>query len=222
MRPEVKYPLQAERLNYAMKLRGIKAVKLCALTGLDKATISNYRHGYFRPTEKDRLSNIAKALNVAPEWLDGYDVPMETRYESNVIPLSSNKVRQINMLEFISCGCGTYNDGTVVAVLSLPDELFVANKDYFAIIAKGDSMINAGIEDGDILIFERTDIPQENKIGAFCLENEYAICKRFKTKDGKIYLLSANEEYAPIMIDPLDECFRCVGILSSVTKKVKE
>ena len=220
MRLEVKYPLQAERLNYAMKLRGIKAVKLCALTGLDKATISNYRHGYFRPTEKDRLNTIAKALHVAPEWLDGYDVPME-KYESNLTPLHSSAMRNINQLEYISCGCGTFNEGSIVGVLSLPAEMFKPSSEYFAITAQGDSMINAGIEDGDILIFEVTNIPLENKIGAFCLENEYAICKKYKSTDGQIFLLSANDNYAPILIDPMDECFRCVGILVNVIKQVR-
>lgn len=211
--------LFASRLIEAMRLRGIKAVKLARVAGLTESDISNYRHGYYKPSGS-KMNRLANALNVAPEWLDGYDVPMEQR-ESNLAPLSS-KVRQINLLEFISCGCGTYNDGTIVSVLTLPEELFVASREYFAITAKGDSMINAGIEDGDILIFERVDVPSENKIGAFCLENEYALCKRYKTKDGKIYLLSANEEYAPIVVDPMDECFRCVGLLSSVTKKIKE
>ncbi len=214
-----KEPLFAERLIEAMRIRNIRAIKLCEMTGLSQSDISNYRHGYYKPNPAS-LIKIAKALDVAPEWLDGYDVPMVQKHESNVAPLSSNKVRQINMLEFISCGCGTFNDGQVVAVLSLPDEMFSPYKEYFAITAKGDSMINAGIDDGDILIFERSDVPVDNKIGAFCLENETALCKRYKTKDGKIYLLSANEEYAPIIIDPLDECFRCVGILSSITKKV--
>lgn len=210
----------ATRLVDAMRLRGMKAIDIVNKTSISKPMMTHYTSGRNKPSP-EKMAELATVLNVAPEWLDGYDVPMEQR-ESNLTPLMSNKVRQINLLEFISCGCGTYNDGTIVSVLTLPEELFVASREYFAITAKGDSMINAGIEDGDILIFERVDVPSENKIGAFCLENEYALCKRYKTKDGKIYLLSANDEYAPIVIDPMDECFRCVGLLSSVTKKIKE
>lgn len=212
--------LFAERLIEAMRIRNMKAIKLCQLTGLSQSDVSNYRHGYYKPNPKS-LAKIAAALHVAPEWLDGYDVPMEQKYESNLTPLSNN-VRQINMLEFISCGCGTFNDGTIVSVLTLPEEMFNIHKEYFAITAQGDSMINAGIDDGDILFFERSDVPLDGKIGAFCLENEFAICKRYRRRDGKIYLLSANEEYAPIIVDPMDECFRCVGLLSSILKKAKE
>ena len=214
-----KEPLFAQRLNDALRYRGMKAVKLCGLTGIRKSDISNYRHGYYKPTGTN-LIKLAKALHVAPEWLDGYDVPME-KYESNLTPLHSSAMRNINQLEYISCGCGTFNEGSIVGVLSLPAEMFKPSSEYFAITAQGDSMINAGIEDGDILIFEVTNIPLENKIGAFCLENEYAICKKYKSTDGQIFLLSANDNYAPILIDPMDECFRCVGILVNVIKQVR-
>ena len=214
-----KEALFASRLIEAMRIRGIKAVKLAKLTGMRESDISNYRHGYYKPLP-DKMKELAKALHVAPEWLDGYDVPME-KYESNLTPLHSSAMRSINQLEYISCGCGTFNEGSIVGVLSLPAEMFKPSSEYFAITAQGDSMINAGIEDGDILIFEVTNIPLENKIGAFCLENEYAICKKYKSTDGQIFLLSANDNYAPILIDPMDECFRCVGILVNVIKQVR-
>ena len=209
-----------DRLIYAMRIRNMKAIDIVNKTSISKPMMTHYTSGRNKPSQ-DKLLELAAALHVAPEWLDGYDVPMEQKYESNLTPLSNN-VRQINMLEFISCGCGTFNDGTIVSVLTLPEEMFNIHKEYFAITAQGDSMINAGIDDGDILFFERSDVPLDGKIGAFCLENEFAICKRYRRRDGKIYLLSANEEYAPIIVDPMDECFRCVGLLSSILKKAKE
>lgn len=211
--PKNKEPIFAERLRYAMTIRGMKSIELCRKTGLKESDVSNYRYGYYKPIYKSILA-IAEALNVAPEWLDGYDVPME-KDESNLSPIAPGR-RVFNILSFVSCGCGTFNDGEVVDTISLPEEMFNPNKEYFGMYAKGDSMIDAGIKPGDLLIFERCSQPSENRIGAFCINNETALCKRYKSANGKVVLMSANDNYAPIVIDVQDECFRCVGLLSHV------
>ena len=208
----------SERLVLAMRMRGMKATQLARYAGVTNADISNYRHGYYMPgTEK--LHRIAKVLNVAPEWLDGYDVPME-KLETNLSPVKDKTLRSVNVLEFIGCGVGMYNDGTVIDSISLPSGMFKPNAEYFGIYAKGDSMVGAGINNGDLLVFERTDVPIHNKIGAFCIDNEYAICKKYQSVNGRVILLSANDNYSPIIIEPSNTCFRCVGILVSIIKVV--
>ena len=64
-----------DRLNMAMKLRGIRAVDLVERTGVPKGAISYYLAGRSQP-KADRLHDIAKALDVSEAWLLGYDVPM--------------------------------------------------------------------------------------------------------------------------------------------------
>lgn len=212
------YPIFSERLITAMRNKGIKSVKLASSLGVTTGVISNYRHGYFKPKD-DRLQELADVLNVSPEWLDGYDVPMEKQTYNDNIHAVTGPMRTLNVLSAISCGCGVFNDGEVVETLQLPAAMFVASREYFAMYAEGDSMIDAGISDGDLLIFERTDVPEQNKVGAFCVANEFALCKRYQTNQGKIFLLSANEKYPPIVIEPTDECFRCVGILKRILKE---
>ena len=219
MRTIVKYPVLAERLAYAMEVRDVKAYQLCQITGLDKSAVSNYLQGYFRPNQQ-RLALIAEALHVAPEWLDGYDVEMNP-VQSNISNLKSSNLRRINLYSSISCGSGVFNDGNVEGVISLPGLELSGTKEYFAVKANGDSMTGVGIDDGDILIFEKTDLPEENKIGAFCIDNEYAICKRYMSDQGKIFLMSANDAYLPIVIEPMDDCFRCVGLLVKIIKDVQ-
>lgn len=63
------------RLDYAMKLKNIKAAELSRRTGISEATISQYRSGYAEPKRK-KLGILADALNVSPAWLMGLDVPM--------------------------------------------------------------------------------------------------------------------------------------------------
>lgn len=206
----------SERLNIAMREKGYKAVKLCELTGIGKADISHYRNGYYKPSGVN-LVKISEALGVDPKWLTG---EVDVRYPDNISAVTG-PMRTLNVLAAISCGCGAFNDGEVIETLQLPAAMFVASREYFAMYAEGDSMIDAGISDGDLLIFERTDVPEQNKVGAFCVANEFALCKKYQTNQGKIFLLSANEKYPPIVIEPTDECFRCVGILKRIVKEFK-
>ena len=81
-------------------------------------------------------------------------------------------------------------------------------------------MIDAGINDGDLLVFEKTNILENGNIGAFCVDNEEAVCKRFrKSEQGLIMLLPATEKYDPIIVDVENTCFRIVGKLALVISK---
>ncbi len=64
------------RLKEALRITSMKQIELSRSTGVDKGTINNYLAGKYEP-KQDRLEKIAKALNVDPVWLMGYDVPME-------------------------------------------------------------------------------------------------------------------------------------------------
>lgn len=65
-----------KRLNEAIKLRNLKPIDLSNKTGIDKGSISSYLSGRYLPKSKN-IYKMAKALNVNPSWLLGYDVPME-------------------------------------------------------------------------------------------------------------------------------------------------
>lgn len=69
-----------DRLQEAMRLRGLRAVDMVEKTGIPKGTISYYMSGKTEP-KADRLYLIAQALDVSEAWLLGYDVPMARTIE---------------------------------------------------------------------------------------------------------------------------------------------
>lgn len=66
----------SNRLVEAMNVRGIKAKELAERTGVGQSSISHYVSGRYRPTH-DRVFLFADTLSVSPEWLMGFDVPMD-------------------------------------------------------------------------------------------------------------------------------------------------
>lgn len=117
----------------------------------------------------------------------------------------------------ICCGNGGFVDDNILDYISLPSAWLSASKEYFAQTAKGDSMEGAGIYDGDVLVFEKSGHIQQGKIGCFCVDDNEAMCKRYRIAgDGRIYLMPANDKYDPIPIDVTAEHFRCIGVLAFI------
>ncbi len=77
-----------------------------------------------------------------------------------------------------------------------------ADKTVFALHVRGDSMINAGILDGDIIFVEKTPVATNGEIVVALLENE-ATVKRFYKENGHFRLQPENDEYEPIIADEL-------------------
>ena len=64
------------RIEEALRLRGIKQVELMEKTGISKASINHWIKQRYQP-KQEPLYKMAKALNVSELWLAGFDVPME-------------------------------------------------------------------------------------------------------------------------------------------------
>ena len=65
-----------DRLAEALQFRGMTAAELSRKSGVDKGSISNYLKGKFLP-KSNAIGSMAKALNVSPAWLLGYDLTID-------------------------------------------------------------------------------------------------------------------------------------------------
>jgi DNA polymerase V len=69
----------------------------------------------------------------------------------------------------------------------------------FLVKARGDSMIEKGIHDGDILVVDKSLQPQNNSIVIAYIDGEFTV-KRFFKKQNKVFLYPANKNYNPITV----------------------
>lgn len=95
------------------------------------------------------------------------------------------------------------------------DSNLINNKSgCFGLKVTGDSMVNAGILDGDLVIVS----PQKEAVNGdivVALLHDEATMKRFQVKENKIYLVPENEKYTPIEVDNVEE-FSIIGKVISV------
>lgn len=98
-----------------------------------------------------------------------------------------------------------------------PNDLYLgrlSQDDVFALRVKGDSMVDAGIMDGDIAIIKKQPVAEHDDIVAALLEESEVTLKRLKHKDRKYHLEPANKNYPPIF-----EQFTVMGRLIAVVRK---
>ncbi len=85
-------------------------------------------------------------------------------------------------------------------VVCPPDML--GKGEHFALEVRGDSMVEAGIHDGDIVIIRRTDAANNGDIVVALVENEEATLKRIRKRGGQVELEAANPNYATRVFGP--------------------
>lgn len=99
------------------------------------------------------------------------------------------------------------------------DKFLVKNHEAtFYARADGDSMNGAGIDNGDIMIIDRSLSPKENKIAVCCIDGEFTV-KRIKIEKDGLYLIPENKDFDPIKITESNQ-FIVWGIVTYVIKSI--
>lgn len=99
------------------------------------------------------------------------------------------------------------------------DNVLVKNREAtFYAKASGTSMIGAGIDDGDIMVIDRSLEPQNNKIAVCFIDGEFTV-KRIKVEENCVYLMPENKTYQPIKVTE-ENVLIIWGIVTYVIKKL--
>ena len=192
----MKNELTAKRIQLALSNANIKPQELADRSGIGKASISQYVNGSHAPGNVS-AERIGKILDVNPLWLMGFDVNMkesiakDTHNLSNIYPI---ELKRFPMLGEIACGKPIYanedRESYIMAGTNIEAD--------FCLKAKGDSMINARIMDGDIVFIREQDIVDNGEIAAVVVNNDSeATLKRFYyyAEKSMIILKSENPTY---------------------------
>lgn len=201
----------SKNLKRQLSLHHKTQADLCNHLGYTSSTVSDWANAKKYP-RMDKVQQIADYLGI---------MKSDLTEEKDLSEMKAPKpLYNIPLYTEICCGNGLFVDDQIEDYIAIPDRYIKKGREYFANIAKGDSMIGKSIDDGDVLVFEKTNVLENGDIGSFCIGEDY-VCKVFrKLNNGLIILESANDKYDPIEIDLADaDCFRVVGRLIGTFKK---
>ena len=189
--------IRGDRLKRHREQLGITQEEVGSVMKVGKQAIYKYENNIAN-VPSDKIETLASYLQISPSYLMGWtDDPTPKDVNLSEVPgiITLNHAHNIPILGTIACGKPiwaeeNYNGYYVV------DGRVEAD---FCLVAKGDSMIDEGIHDGDIAFFRKTSITENGNIVAILIDNE-ATLKRFYRTDKGIVLQPANDLYDPVII----------------------
>ena len=122
-----------------------------------------------------------------------------------------------------SIPCGALDDviDEEIEHLRLPKSI-TGEGEFFLLRARGESMIKAGIDDGDLVLIHKQETAKQGNIVAFLYDNELTTLKRYKQTDDAIYLCPENDSMQPIVIRGEDRAkLRIQGVATGIIKKIE-
>ena len=184
-------------------------------------------HGY-PPTVREIASNIGVS---SPATVQAH---LDSLANKGYIKKGSNKNRTIELMvdnEFIPKNedvievplLGKITAGNPIEAIQNPNEYFSLpaylvpkDKEVFTLNVSGDSMINAGILDGDIVIVERRNTARNGEIVVAMTEDNEVTLKTFYKEDGHIRLQPENDTMEPFIFDNVFILGKAIGLYRKI------
>ena len=132
-------------------------------------------------------------------------------------PELEKEVRSLPLVGHVAAGQPVLAYENIEGQIMIDSDIFGANSD-FALRVHGNSMIDAGIYDGDIIIIQQTGHCSNGEIAVALLNDEATVKRFFKEKTG-YRLQPENPELEPIYIDANDPGFRLIGKVKALIRK---
>ena len=190
------------------------ALNLKSKSGIHRLISALEERGFVR-----RLAHKARALEVVklPETASVNDI--YNTFSPSVIKgglddnFKKNNVNEISVLGNIAAGTPIEAIQNEVSRITLPDELS-KNGEHFGLKVSGDSMIEAGINDGDTVIVKKTNTANNGEIVVALIDDNEAMLKRIRKKGKIVALESANKRYETKIFGP--DRVKVQGVLVSL------
>ena len=141
----------------------------------------------------------------------------KARDDDDVMGLHQEMIN-LPLIGQITAGEPIFAEQNIEEYIPLPASL-VSGKDNFVLRVKGDSMVNAGILDGDYVVVDKKNTAANGQMVAALVENEKATVKTFYKEDGKIRLQPENDFMEPFIFE--DAQVQIIGIVTGVFRVLK-
>lgn len=175
-----------------------EALDLRSKSGIHRLITALEERGFIR-----RLAHRARAIDIVklpeamerpgfkPRVIEG-DRPAPPR---NAIPVETRNALELPLMGRIAAGLPIEAIGDAMQHVTVPGSMLSGRGQHYALEVKGDSMIEAGINDGDIVVIREQNTAENGEIVVALVDDHEATLKRFRRKSGSIALEPANAAY---------------------------
>lgn len=173
---------------------GLTLLDVAKSCNVSEATVSRWESGDIGDMKRSRILSLSKVLKIPTSVIIGDYEEEKINTYNNLYKLSK---QSIPMLGSIACGVPIYANEERESYVMCGTDI----KADFCLRCQGDSMINARINDGDIVFIRKQDAVNNGEIAAVIIEDE-ATLKRFfyYREQGMVILRAENPKYKDIVI----------------------
>jgi len=175
-----------------------KAVDIASKSGVHRLIVALEERGFIR-----RLPNRARALEIIklPSSIASHFPPIDNpKVNSHRIDSGDLAVLPVPVVGRIAAGMPIAAIQHQTRTIPMPLEM-LGQGEHYALEVRGDSMIDAGILDGDIVIIQQADTAQIGEIVVALVDGEEATLKYYRRKGPHVVLEAANPTYAAAIYD---------------------
>ncbi|MFM2351189.1 MAG: hypothetical protein RIR95_13 [Pseudomonadota bacterium] len=177
------------------------ALDLRSKSGIHRLITALEERGFIR-----RLAHRARALEIvklpdamekpgfSPRVIAG-NKPNPAPAPRGAIPIERVHAIELSVMGRIAAGVPIEAISHASHTVAVPGSMISSNADYYALEVKGDSMIEAGINDGDIVIIREQSTAENGDIIVALIEDAEATLKRYRRRGNMIALEAANPAY---------------------------
>jgi repressor LexA len=198
------------------------ALNLRSKSGIHRLITALEERGFIR-----RLAHRARAIEVVrmPEALEGRSVarvidggaPEPVAPPARALPVASVDALEVPLMGRIAAGTPIEAISDIARHVAVPGSMLSGRGNHYALEVRGDSMIEAGIHDGDIVVIREQTTADNGDIVVALVEGHEATLKRLRRKGGMIALEAANPAYETRVLrdDQVKVQGRLVGLIRS-------
>lgn len=176
--------LKERRLQLNLTLK-----KVAAKVGVSEATVSRWEGGQIANMKRQYIAAYAAALQTTPGFIMTGKEEQETDTTRRAVSIPPGFMPLPRMVKKplvgrIACGEPITAEQNIESYVDVPEGVPCD----FCLECQGDSMIDAGIHSGDVVIVQRQDVVEPNQIAVVCVNGDEATLKRFRQEDNLVFL----------------------------------
>ena len=180
----------AKNIRHYMELNSKTRNDMCEALGVKYTTFTDWVNGKTYP-RIERIEQIADYFGIGKSDL----LEDHSRLPADAIPYRKRPTQPIPIVGAVSCGVPLLAEDNIEGYIETPIDDITTGETYFWLHAKGDSMANIGIHEGDLLLIRQQNDVDSGDIAVVAIHGDDVTLKRVIKKNNALVLQPENPAY---------------------------